>query len=282
MIEPVSMKNTEKILKGMSILIMRPKAQSEELARLIQSFGGNPVIFPTIEIKPVEISDNLVTQIKNLDQFKYAIFTSYYAVENSKAIIKRYWPSLPSNLVIAAIGAGTAQALNAAGLPVNLLPKNHFSSEALLQLPAFKKLNGDKIIIFCGKGGRKLLQEQLKQRGANITEFICYQRDMPQLDAKDWDKVTQQPIDIIVCTSVESLKNLFQLIGQDKMQKLREDWMYNTHWLYISERVKNAALELGIITQPLIANKASNKEILNQLIQFAGIKNEKKTAFKWK
>lgn len=276
----MSNKNTEKILKGMSVLIMRPKAQSEELAGLIQSLGGNPVIFPTIEIKPVEISDNLLAQVKHLDQFKYAIFTSYYAVANSRAIIKRDWPCLPSNLKIAAIGTGTAQALNASGLPVDLRPKNHFSSEALLQLPAFKKLSGVKIIIFCGKSGRKLLQEHLIQRGASVTEFICYQRIMPALHTKDWEKVTQHPIDIIVCTSVESLKNLFQRIRQHKMEKLRENWMYHTHWLFISERVKKAGVDLGIITQPMIANKASNEEILKQLIQFAGIKNEKKTTFK--
>jgi uroporphyrinogen-III synthase len=56
---------------------------------------------------------------------------------------------------------------------------------------------GKRVIIFRGEGGRELLGETLKQRGAAVEYVSCYRRARPQLDPapllKLWEKAGSTP-----------------------------------------------------------------------------------------
>jgi len=87
---------------------------------------------------------------------------------------------LPVGLRIATVGQGSAKALRDAGIQDVIAPQDRSDSEALLALPPLQDVRGWKVVIFRGDGGRELLGDTLKARGAEVEYATCYQRSKTQ------------------------------------------------------------------------------------------------------
>ena len=61
-------------LAGMNILVTRPAHQAGELAAKVRLAGGNPVLFPVLEIRDTNNPGPLLDVIARLDEFDFAIF----------------------------------------------------------------------------------------------------------------------------------------------------------------------------------------------------------------
>ncbi|MGH8729462.1 MAG: uroporphyrinogen-III synthase, partial [Burkholderiales bacterium] len=147
-----------KALAGKNILITRPEGQSDNLARLVREQGGNPILFPAIEILPLENPTELARIFARLEDHHLAIFVSANAVTHSLPHLPRGWPK---NVAVAAMGEGTAKALKAFGIDQVIVPKTGADSESLLESAELKRVRGKKVLIFRGQGGRELLKQIL-------------------------------------------------------------------------------------------------------------------------
>ena len=76
-------------------------------------------------------------------------------------------------------GAVGGDALARHGIHDVISPPLRFDSEALLELPQLTDVNGRRVIIFRGDGGRELLGETLAARGASVEYVSCYRRGRP-------------------------------------------------------------------------------------------------------
>ena len=63
-------------LSGRGIVITRPREHALALAERIRAVGGDPILFPTIEILPPENQDAVSGIIARLERFQLAIFVS--------------------------------------------------------------------------------------------------------------------------------------------------------------------------------------------------------------
>ena len=63
-------------LSGRGIVITRPREHAGALAERIRAAGGDPILFPTIEILPPENSELVSRVIARLERFQLAIFVS--------------------------------------------------------------------------------------------------------------------------------------------------------------------------------------------------------------
>ncbi len=199
-------------LAGRRILVTRPSHQAGKLADSILAAGGVPVLFPLLEITPVADPAALYNQVAQLADYQLAIFISPNAVEQGVAAIRTVLPvgrdlSRRGELKIATVGQGSAQALRALGFDHILVPRERFDSEGLLALPELQDIAGWRVMIFRGDGGRALLGDTLKARGAIVDYATCYQRSTPLPTAIDW-----YSLDAITITSSEALTYLRQLI----------------------------------------------------------------------
>jgi uroporphyrinogen-III synthase len=143
--------------------------------------------------------------------------------------------------VLAAVGARTAGVLEEAGLHVSLVPEKGFTSEDLLAMSELQEVAGRRVLIIKGEGGRRLIADTLRARGAEVDEISVYRRCLPQIDAQSvHDQTRLGAIDLITLTSVETVDNLVTLLGEAMGERL-----YDIPVVAGSVRIAARATELG-------------------------------------
>ncbi|MEE4380273.1 MAG: uroporphyrinogen-III synthase [Candidatus Competibacteraceae bacterium] len=255
-------------LKHTGIVVTRPAQQADTLCRLIEAQGGTAIRFPTLEIGPPQHLQPVFALIEQLDSYDWAIFVSANAVHWGLRWIQEQ-RTLPPQLQRIAIGRATARALDEHGVPAHVVP-TCFTSESLLALPALQAVTGLRIIIFRGEGGRDLLGTTLRQRGACIDYAEVYRRNLPVVAPDDLLQSWQHgEIQAVIITSNESLQNLFALVGT-----VGQQWLLDTPLIVISKRAQRLAQELGFRRPPRLAEEASDKAIVQALLQMVSDPNQ--------
>lgn len=249
-----------KQLKGINILVTRPAHQSAFLADGIRAVGGNPILFPVLEITDVKDSTPLIKLINRLDEFDWAIFVSPNAVNKAMSFMAKQ-RTLPSHLKIAAVGRGSADTLKNYDVNEVLTPTGHSDSEALLKREELQNMTGKRVVIFRGNGGRQLLGDTLTQRGAMVEYAECYQREKPNVDISPllaaW---LQGEIHAVIITSSEGLHNLFDIMGELGQQLLKSTPVFTVH-----ERIAQTAKGLGV--EKVIKTSSTGDEGLLESLQ---------------
>ena len=234
-------------LKGRHVLVTRPAGQATHLAEALVAAGATPVLFPVLAIAPLPDVRPLVEQIIALDQYDFAVFVSPNAVSMGlkEVLARRTWPP---GLRVATVGHSSEAALQAHDLGGQekqvLCPQGRFDSEALLELPELQAVTGRRIIIFRGDGGRELLADTLRQRGAVVDYATCYTRRMPELSPEPLLRLWEAGrLDAVTVTSSEGLHNLVAMLGQLGLAWLRKTPVFVPH-----ARIAAAADACGIHT----------------------------------
>jgi uroporphyrinogen-III synthase len=199
-------------LAGCGIAITRPVEQADVLNEGILRAGGTPIAFPLLAIAPLVSYASFDGVIETLPQCDWIIFISSNAVQQGMPRIAARFPQLPPNLRFAAIGPATAQELTRYGVEQVLAPAARFDSESLLALPELQDMQRQRVVIVRGVGGRELLADTLRERGAEVAFAECYRRVNPQHDAGKLPELWQNGrLHALVVTSSEALRNLLQL-----------------------------------------------------------------------
>jgi uroporphyrinogen-III synthase len=201
--------NQALLLSHKTILITRPFGREKHLRHLIEQAGGNILHYPVFSIQPppaLQI-EHLLHLRDQLHSFTMAIFISPTAVEQSQI----YFPVLPEHFFIVSIGSKTTKALEQHDLQVDFEAPEH-NSESLLQSTEFQMpaMQGQRILIFRGTGGRDLLADTLARRGAQIRYVETYLRAIPPLPPLTEKQV--KTLDAITISSNEGLDNLVTLM----------------------------------------------------------------------
>ena len=254
-------------LTGVRVLVTRPAHQADQLVRLIEAAGGEALRLPTIEISPPLDPAALNAVLEHLHEFNLAIFLSPNAVRLGLPLLRAH--RMPAGLRLAAVGLGTQEALRAEGFDQVLAPSERFDSEALLELLPAGAVAGQNILLVRGAGGRELLSEQLRARGARLSHAECYRRVPPrQPDAAVLARLQRGEIDIISITSVEGLHNLYELAGTHGRTQLLA-----TAVLVVSERQAQTCRQLGFQALAPIAARASDAAIVEALRVWQATRN---------
>ena len=237
------------------MLITRPQGQAEPWAALLAAQGMASDWVNLLAICPLTEAEQeraIINRVLDFDLYQKAIFVSQNAVRYGLEWLDKYWPQLPMGIDYFAVGGATARALAAEGLTVVDLAQSEngsMTSESLLQAPGLQRVEGEKILIFRGLGGRGHLAEVLRERGAQVDYCEVYQRQLPAdaqgkllalcRDRQAWQTYTN----VIALHSGESLNNLLAV-----MAPLPEDvqaQLYQCQLLVPSERVANLAKDAG-------------------------------------
>lgn len=191
----------ETALSGVKILVTRPRDQASHLVHEIEQAGGIAMLFPLLEITPVQVSRSQVADVELADLM---VFISPNAVKYGMAAIADRLPAR-----IATVGQGSAKALRDMGVEDVIVPTERFDSEGLLAMPGLQNVAGWRVKIFRGDGGRDLLGDTLTSRGAAVEYVSCYLRSKPPLDVRELSQA-----DVYTVTSSEALGYLWEVLPQ--------------------------------------------------------------------
>lgn len=238
-------------LAGRTIVVTRPRAQAAPLAEAITAAGGTPLLFPLLDIAPAADPAPLATAIQCLADYTLAVFISPNAVDYSLPAILAAGP-WPAGLIPAAVGQGTVKALAAYGVSGCVVPSERFDSEALLELPALQadRVAGCRAAIFRGDGGRELLADTLRERGATVDCIACYQRSAPVGGAGDLMNAWRAgALDAITVSSSEGLRYLVDMLDAEGRARLAETPVFVPH-VRIAENARLLDLRQVVLTAP--------------------------------
>ena len=236
-------------LAGRHVVVTRPAGQAAHFATALTGQGAIPVLYPVLEIRDIEDVAPLLDVAIRLDSYDLAVFVSPNAIEKALALIlpRRPWPAA---LRVAALGKSSERELARHGIHDVISPPLRFDSEALLELPELTDVGGRRVIIFRGDGGRELLGDTLRARGATIDYVTCYRRARPQLDPAPLLKLWEQgQLDAVTLTSSEGLRNFFDMVGRLGQAWLKKTPAFVPH-LRIAEQAQALGLAKVIPTEP--------------------------------
>lgn len=231
-------------LAGAGIVVTRPARQAAGLVAQLAALGARPLVVPAIVILPPLDGSALARAHADLATYDLAVFVSANAAEYG-APSKGQWPG---RVRAFAPGPGTAAALVAVGVPDVELPDTTFDSEGLLALPALQDVRGKRVVIFRGDGGREVLGDTLRARGAHVDHVSCYRRAAPAAGIDGLAEALHAGrVHAFTVTSSEGLDNLWALFAAEARGHVRGLPFFVPH-PRIAERAR--ALGLTAVVTP--------------------------------
>lgn len=245
-------------LAGLGIVVTRPARQAAGFAQKLVALGASPIVFPAIVILPPADPGTLDEVHARLSDYDFAVFVSANAVEYGAPPR----PSWPASLIAFAPGPGTADALAGAGVAEIRVPRTTLDSEGLLALPELTDPRGRRVVVFRGDGGRELVTETLRERGAHVDVVSCYRRAVPSSGADGLvEAMREGRAHAITVTSSEGVENLWTVIGDEGRRLMSTLPIFASH-PRIAERVREFGLNA-------IATAAGDAGLIAGLLEWA-------------
>ena len=209
-----------------TVVITRPAGQSAALAAQLEAAGIATLDFPLIEIVPVEDVAPLQAALVALERYALVVFVSPNAVDYAFAEFDSIWPHA---LPVGVVGPGSVAALARHGVeapayrvitPTAAADDDvaRFDSEALFAAidASFgaASLEGKRVLIVRGDGGREWLADRLREGGVEVETVAAYRRLVPEPSIGAWSRVHEllagEPHAWLI-TSSEGVRNLDEL-----------------------------------------------------------------------
>ena len=245
-----------------SVLVTRPAGQEAALCDLLREAGYEPHHQPLIKLEAIpEPGPEQRAILLDLDRYRHIIFISGNAVRFGMDNIEDYWPQVPVGIDWYAVGAATARRLGDYGVRA-ASPRGEMTSEGLLALPALATVDGDRVLIVKGEGGRSTLREELARRGARVDELVCYRRRRPPLAPGELaERLRRWDVGTVLISSGEALQNMLGLLSPLETLNLQGLCL-----VLPSQRVTDQATAAGF-GELITAENASDAAMLRALVE---------------
>lgn len=221
-----------------SLLLLRPSEQAHELSKMLQQRASKlDLSLSCINKSMVKITsfDDPNHSLRGILQQKWdaAMMVSVNAA-NYFAQQARAWApdcAMPAARWYAVGPTSAAAIAQVVGRPV-CCPWRQHNSDALLALPELNQVCGQRWLLVRGHGGRELVADTLRARGAEVAYLEVYQRTPEPLSEAEY-ATWQQQINGIVVTSAEQLGYFLAAVPKQALS-----WLAQCYWIVASERLK--------------------------------------------
>lgn len=192
------------------IAITRPKDRAKKACEIVEKLGGEAILAPTLDLKPVN-TQSLKELVSKKDELDWIVFTSPTTIVS----LNLFYPDFLKNLncKLAVIGNKTGKLAEEQGLTVNLMPED-FTAEGLID--EFKKqgITNQTIGIPRTASARPTLPEGLEELGNKVILAEAYKSLFPMNDDKVKQlilKIKNNEINAITFTSPLTVENFFEI-----------------------------------------------------------------------
>lgn len=192
------------------VAITRPADRSKAACKIVEELGGQYVLAPTLDLKPVN-SESLKNLIANKDLLDWIVFTSPTTITS----LNLFYPDFLKNLdcKVAVIGNKTGKITGEQGVKVDLIPED-FTAEGLLEEFEKRNITNQTIGIPRTASARPVLPEGLEKLNNKVIVAEAYKSLFPMDEDKINDliaKIENNEIDAITFTSPLTVTNFFKI-----------------------------------------------------------------------
>ncbi|MDT0632707.1 uroporphyrinogen-III synthase [Rubrivirga litoralis] len=193
-------------LQGRRVVVTRAEDQAGTLVDGLRERGAEPLLVPALRFLPPPRPDLLAEAARGLGGpdtggAAWVVFTSAVGVRFGWAAVREAG-GLPAGIRVAAIGSGTAEALEAAGSPVDFVPREALGDVLIEELPLAE---GDRVVLLRSDIGREAIATGLAARGAVVEDVTAY-RTVSEADPAAAAAALAQTPDAITFTSPSTVR----------------------------------------------------------------------------
>lgn len=222
------------------VINTRPIERAAPLTQCLQAAGATVVDMPMLALEQRDSSsaDMAIMRQWMAGDYQALVIVSPTAAEAGLAAWQALKPSLPlpnkegelvplqAPSLIIAVGAATAAVLQQAPVPIEyqILQPVIANNESMLAMPEIERLQADdKLLVWRGLGGRRLLVDTLKARGVHIDSIAWYERRLPKaahMQYQQWQlhwlaqPILPVPKPIVIISSGTALEHWMSVVNQ--------------------------------------------------------------------
>ncbi len=206
-------------LFGKRVLVTRAREQAGDAASRLRERGADPVVVPTIEIHPPSDPGAMIDAVQAMPgRYDWVVLTSANGVDKLCAEITRQGKDARAfgGMKVAAIGPGTARALERCGIVADIVAKEHrqegLASDMLVALltepPAGK--GRVRVLLARAEVARDMLPDALRAAGCTVDVVAVYKTRAPHrsfLTALS-SLLESAELDVVTFTSSSTVEHL--------------------------------------------------------------------------
>jgi len=213
-----------KPLFGLRVMVARPSDQAGWVYRQLRDLGAEVLPLPTIATERVHDSDAW-KKIEIIDSDnRWLVFTS----ENGVRYFFELWRETGRDIrgiaafKIAAVGIGTARALEAVNLTPDFVPTRATTAELAKQMAADLPIEHAAVVRVRGNLGDDRVEATLREAGATVIPLPVYRTYYPDWTPETKEKLFAYPPDVIMLTSGSTVDGLAGNLSRGKLRELCE------------------------------------------------------------
>ena len=171
---------------------------------------------PTIDIEPVDDPKYFQTAFAHLADYGWLVLTSPNGAEIFMQRLLEDGRDARSlaGLKIAVVGPGTADALKRFSLKADLMPREKYVGEGLLEALVEAGMKGQKVLLARAQEGRDVLPQGLVDAGAELTDLAVYKTVNPV-----WSEPLPDIPDLVTFTSSSTVTGLAAMVPLEDRKK---------------------------------------------------------------
>ena len=196
-------------LAGQTVLITRPAGQAGLFASLLHDAGAATVLGPAIEILPPADWKNVDAAIDAIQKYRLIVFVSRNSVQHfMDRVIETNQLPAAQTARYAAIGSSTAAAVEAAGLPLTLMPKVAVGSSMAAAIIDFLNESSAganspaRVLLLRASRGSDEIPTRLTAVGIHVDSVVAYRSvDASAFSVSVIEKIEASEIGWVTVTS---------------------------------------------------------------------------------
>jgi uroporphyrinogen III methyltransferase/synthase len=253
-------------LWGQSVVVTRARQQASSLVEGLQKVGASVVECPTIRVEAFEETPVLDAEISLLMRNEWVVFTSTNGVAHffRKLDALNLDARIFGPAQVAAIGPATVAALKKRGIRPDFVPESSISENVAAGLLE-RGAQGRRILVVRALEGREVLEERLREGGAEVTVAPVY-RTLPDHSGVETtrEKMERGEVNWVTFTSSSTVKNFVAAFGADWVKAHRGTFKVAAIGPVTAETASGCGLEPDVV-----AAEASVESLAEALLNYA-------------
>lgn len=195
-------------LDGQRVVVTRARAQAGPLVRHLRDLGATVLALPIIKTVPPTNPANIVDVLLELNAYDWLVFTSPNGVTAFFDLFFKRFQDLRDlgGARLAAVGPGTAAALRALHLQVDLMPKQALGAQIAKAFAKFESVENLRICLLRAEVANPELPRALETLGAIVDDVAVYRTvAAPEIPAAADAELRQAGADWITFTSASTV-----------------------------------------------------------------------------